>query len=304
MKELNGRKLTNYLNKQVDKPSNWMSHFSSDETKAAKEVSYAINALKAMNLKEKFLEHMNDYGWRPQLVNARHFYYMNYLVSKFPKVTKKPLRVLEIGGGSGTLSLFLRAHTDIVEYVDVDFPEMCLVNYFEHQRYAERNNASFTYSFFNADDKVNLGFGSTSGQTISYIEPACFFANKKRFNRFDLIINTHSLQEMDRDVRNAYLLACSSMLKPDGLFFHVNWEQRKMTNRDGSLYHNTPMTYPYPAWVKRTVFIEDPIGRKMRLMYNYKKKTLGFLSVIEPQKNFLINNLAAYLFSGRSTRRI
>ena len=175
---LNGRKLTNYLNRQVETPSDWESHFGADETKAREEATYAISALDAMKLKDRYLKHMDDYGWRPQLVNARHYFYLTYLISKFPRLTQKPLRILEIGGGSGTLSLFLRAHADVVEYVDVDFPEMCLVNYCEHQRYAERKNVDLTYAFFNSGDQGTLPKGGGGPKNRILCRASLFFCQQ------------------------------------------------------------------------------------------------------------------------------
>lgn len=286
---LNKRKLTNYLNTVVKPKDDWKEHFPDKDSKQFIETSYAIEALKAMNLFNDFNLKLQTLEWRHGLVNARHYYYFHHITSKLLTDSKKELRVLEIGGGSGTLSIYLRDKLKIAEYFDVDFPEMCLVNYYEQKRYFEKLDETVSFNFFNNNTKIRI---NRSNQfNISYLEPNNFMKNYSKLGKFDLIINTHSFQEMDRNIRNKYLNICSNLLKKNGYFFHVNWQQSQMSNIDGTKYNNTPLTYPYPPNINLIGFMEDPIGKYMRIKREYKSKTLGYLSIIKKRKFWLLRSL-------------
>ena len=129
-----------------------------------------------------------------------------------------------------------------------------------------------------------------------------FFKNKNRLGKFDIIINTHSFQEMDRNVRDSYIKSCCHLLRSNGLFFNANWEQYKMSNRDGSTYINTPLDYTYPVNTKKIFFLEDPMQKLMRTRSNYKsgskgkRGTLGFITIIKKDPYWipkLLNQLKA-----------
>lgn len=130
--------MTNYLNKKVEKGIPWKENYSND--KFFKEVKIAIEAVDELGLKKAFMATMADLNWVPMMANARHFLYAELIFNELAKACNKPVRVLEIGGGSSTLSILLRRKLKISAYTDVDFPEMCVVNYYEHGRFFEERS--------------------------------------------------------------------------------------------------------------------------------------------------------------------
>lgn len=279
VEHLNKRKLTNYLNYQWDGTGRWQDVFK-DLPKAIQETSFGLDALesfKKIDTKEYF-DILADFEWAPTLGNIRLYIYCRFIVKNFPQLCQKPINLLEIGGGSGTLALFLRSYLDVANYTDVDFPEMCLINYYQHLTSLKTESPEFF--FVNSRLEKEPAQKTADKKGVYYMEPAAFFHDKSDLGAFDLIVNTHSLQEMDQTIRDQYIHKCCEHLSIDGIFFNVNWEQKKMSNRDGSFYYNSPLTYPYPESVEIIEKMECPVGRVMRLKHDYKKSTLGFLTVV------------------------
>ena len=174
VKHLNKRKLTNYLNRIAKKGIPWEKTYSDD--KSFKEVKIAIEALNELGLKKAFLATMADLEWVPTMVNARHFFYSEFVFNELGNHGNKPIRVLEIGGGSGTLSILLRRKLEISNYIDVDFPEMCIVNYYEQRRFLEKNHINFVSQFRGSDESTAIN-KENDKKLVTYLEPKYFFEN-------------------------------------------------------------------------------------------------------------------------------
>ena len=274
---LNKKKLTKYLNKQF--PDQLFKelknrNFDYEEEPLAKGTLNFLLSLKK-NLLDEYLDTLKEFNWKPTLVNGRHFYY-SYLIRNYI-INKKKIKILEIGGGTGMLVSFLRKYFDI-DYVNVDFAEMIILNAYENQ------NKSQIKFIHNINDFSNIFHSNT----CRYMIPKIFLDNVKNFKKFDLYLNTHSFMEMDEKIRDKYIFASSKILKRNGLFFNANWVQKKMSNIDQTHYNNDPHMYPYPINLKTKLYQEDQHHKYLRINSGYKPKgSLGFVNLSQKNKNLL-----------------
>ena len=172
---------------------------------------------------------------------------------------------------------FLRKYFDI-DYVNVDFAEMIILNAYENQK---KSKIKFIH---NINDFSNIFHSNT----CRYMIPKIFLDNDNNFKKFDLYLNTHSFMEMDKEIRDKYILASSKVLSKNGLFFNSNWVQSKMANIDKTFYDNDPHMYPYPKNFKILLYQEDQFHKYLRGSVNYKlKESLGFVNLLQKNKNLL-----------------
>ena len=215
---LNKLKFTNFLNKDrtID-DKNWKEKYSKDSKGYILIQSY-LDLLRKKNLYNDFVDYIDKFNWEISFILARHFFYTSYIY-KFVKdkknkifFKKKKIRLLEIGGGAGTLAINLREKFKIVDYVNVDFVEMSICNFYQQKKYFSKFNIPVESNFFNSDEKIkklNPSRLSNSSFRMNFLEPKCFFNNLSKLGKFDLIVNTLSFQEMDMNLRNQYLNSCS-----------------------------------------------------------------------------------------------
>ena len=272
---LNKKDRTKYLSKNFDR--NLANDILSEKYQLYDEpTAGAFKFLRIKKLLDNYLKTLEDLNWSPTMVNARHFYYASIIKKYLLKKRKSKIRVLEIGGGTGQLVIFLRKFFNI-DYVNIDFPDMLLLNAFENKI------ISTTEFIYKLNDYKNVFKGNTS----RYATPKIFLENINVFKNFDLYLNCHSFMEMDKEVRDKYILASDKVLIKQGYFFNVNWTQI-MTNIDGSTYFNNPLTYPYPINFDCLLRNEDRIHGYMRRFANYKTTgVLGFVTLLIKKNNLL-----------------
>ena len=163
----------------------------------------------------------------PTMLALRHAYYARTVCEHAPS---GPLRVLEIGAAGAALKILLAALLGdrIKSYTIVDLPEVLpfairnAIEFFPEDDISINSAASARHVFLTAD-RVDLV------QDASY----------------DLILNTHSFQEMDDGVIANYFDVIYRSAAPGAVFFNANWRTAQMTRMNGEPYDNDPRRYPY-----------------------------------------------------------
>lgn len=142
----------------------------------------------------------------------------------------RALHACEIGAGWGACALQLHQATDVSSYTIIDLPEnLCL---------------SSTYLSATLPDKVAhfLACGPEAGSPGT--APGLYFGLPPAIDHlpgpYDLMLNTVSLQEMDRDTVMAYLDWAARSLAPDGVLVSFNSHDKEGVRRP-SEYLTAPL---------------------------------------------------------------
>jgi hypothetical protein len=175
-------------------------------------------------------------GVDSSMIVARHFYYVTLVEDYARKVLgeKRPLRVLEIGGGGGTFARILYERGLIAEYHDLDLPEILL-------------SASLALSRGLPHETFRFGGvtlpGASEGPATFNFWPAQH-AGDLPCHHFDLIVNFASFQEMDNETRDGYVRSVRDYAAGPTIFINSNRLQN-LPQADGSTRLNHPLLYPY-----------------------------------------------------------
>jgi len=122
------------------------------------------------------------------------------------------LRVLEIGAGWGACALQLHHAIEIESYTIIDLPQNLVISTL-HLAYALADR--------------RLEFFDVAGDRIAEVAPgtitACLPGTIGRIGaKFDLVLNSFSLQEMALDSAGAYIDFVGAVLSDDGIFVSLN----------------------------------------------------------------------------------
>ena len=125
---------------------------------------------------------------------------------------ERPLRICEIGAGWGGCASQLHQTLDVASYTIIDLPEnLCL---------------SSTYLALSLKGRSAAFVGCAAGQPHAPANQSLNFGLPPAIDNlagpFDLIINTMSFQEMDRETVNEYFAWSARVLAPDGLLVSFN----------------------------------------------------------------------------------
>jgi putative sugar O-methyltransferase len=127
----------------------------------------------------------------------------------------RPLRVLEIGAGYGQVAHQLLQQLDIATYAVCDLPENAFLTSF----YLQGNWPARTAAFVAAEgDRSDAGLVFTVPPLLGELE-----------GPWDLIINSYSFQEMNRESVDAYLAHAAATLGHDGLLYSLNAHGKGLT---------------------------------------------------------------------------
>jgi putative sugar O-methyltransferase len=143
-------------------------------------------------------------------INAATSQRVKNFVSRFGK--RGPLRVLEIGAGWGACAYQLHRMIDVDSYVIVDLPNnLHISSIYLATTLPERRHEIIDVAgdpIFDIATKTIVG---------------CLPATISRLRaKFDLVLNSFSLQEMSLDTVNAYIDWIADALSEDGLFVSFN----------------------------------------------------------------------------------
>lgn len=158
-----------------------------------------------------------------------------YLYAKrIAEMSEPDARLIEIGGGAGETACFAHTLRPWRLYVAVDLPPM-LANLCRNlsQRLP---TARFVLNEWPTEDSAE--------PTVVLVDPD--HVDVIPDDTMDWGLNFNSFMEMDRDIRDGYIALLYRVLRPGGIFWHVNRrENGAHVQRDGSFYDNHPLLYPY-----------------------------------------------------------
>jgi len=125
---------------------------------------------------------------------------------------KGPLRILEIGPGWGMCVYQLHNVLDVESYTLLDLPENLYVSMLHLGTVLPERSIEFI---------------DVDGEVLNSIKPgsisACLPGAIDRIKaKFDLVLNSFSMQEMDLDSVREYIDWIESVLAPDGIFVSLN----------------------------------------------------------------------------------
>lgn len=136
------------------------------------------------------------------------YYRIRLAWSRYGAVPRRPMRILDIGGGYGRLALpFIAAETPALHYVSVDFVPVSLLA---------------------APQVVYSVSGARVSNAWSY-DPRATFASVGAWdierlpdNSFDMAVTVHSFQEMLPATRAFYLEQIRRLIVPKGVVYFLN----------------------------------------------------------------------------------
>jgi len=171
---------------------------------------------------------------------------------------KRPLRVLEIGGGIGMCAYHLHSKTDIESYLIVDLKENLYLS-------------SLYLSSLLPERRLELH--EMEGEQLASFAPGtlnwCFPGAIDRIDaKFDLIINSFSMHEMTLENVQTYVTWIGQVLADDGIFVSLNSHGkagvRKPTDYDfgGFHIHHWGVFRQTPLEYFNTIAYEVVIGKK------------------------------------------
>jgi putative sugar O-methyltransferase len=203
---------------------------------------------------------------------------------------KRPLRVLEIGGGIGMCAYHLHVKTQIESYLIVDLKE----NLYLSSLYLSSLLPERGWELHEMDGDPLQGF---KPQTLNF----CFPGTIDRIGaKFDLVINSFSMHEMTLENVQTYIHWISTILADDGIFVSLNSHGkagvRKPTDYSYGDFHihhwgvfrQTPLAY------FNTIAYEVVIGKRRASSPQYPQSAqdalgclmqLGLESELEPFSN-------------------
>jgi putative sugar O-methyltransferase len=185
---------------------------------------------------KEYLDFINNLKVCSSMQTARFFFYkkaIEALVEKY--LGDEQPNYLEVGAGAGVLATFLAVSGKVRSYCIVDLPEMIPFSIYTIQRYVP--NADIHYNEFpqKAEHIPPNSFWFIVPQKVNIL-PAQFF---------DVCLNFNSFMEMDEAVRNSYIHMIYRLARPGAIFYNVNRRQKALPQRDGSVFDNNPLLYPY-----------------------------------------------------------
>lgn len=141
------------------------------------------------------------------IINALTSYRIIQWLKKY-KLISKPLRILEIGGGYGQVAYQLMQQLSIKSYTFIDLPE----NLFLCAFYMQANFPAMKVTYLTAKTvKQDNGFIFLTPDFLNNIN-----------QKYDLVINSYSLQEMNMESVKKYFSLIEKHLGSDGVFYSLN----------------------------------------------------------------------------------
>jgi putative sugar O-methyltransferase len=123
-------------------------------------------------------------------------------------LASRPLRVLEIGAGYGQVAHQLLQQLDIATYAVCDLPENAFLGAFYLQANWPDRTAALVAG---EDDGIDAGLVFTVPPLLERLH-----------GPWDLVINSYSFQEMNRESVDAYLAHAAATLADDGFVYSLN----------------------------------------------------------------------------------
>ncbi len=192
----------------------------------------ALSFLQRMEVFEEYLAWVDGLQLMSAMDLARHYWYGRKLVRARGK-DAGPTPCLEIGSGSGQFACRLVELGMVSHYVMVDLPEMLLNAMLLVRERAP--TAEVRYGETPDFDRDGPVFWMLETSQIRQVPDRSIGA----------ALNFYSFMEMDDEVRDFYIGEIYRTAAPRCVFYNVNRRQAKMTRRNGAVFENNPLRYPY-----------------------------------------------------------
>ena len=151
-----------------------------------------------------FLGYHFDYG----IIHHLKWY------EKIEKFIKPKNKILEIGGGFGSLARIILSNNNEIKYFSIDLPEANLMsNYYLQNHFQSKK-------IFNYLDFKNKSLEENLNKYDIFILPPNTINNKNI--KFDFVINSRSFMEMNKGVINQYFDLIQKKINLGGYFLNVN----------------------------------------------------------------------------------
>lgn len=162
------------------------------------------------------------------LINAGTAWRILNLIQEFyPQ--DKPLNILEIGAGWGACAYILMQQANVNSYSIIDLPENLCLSSVYHSVTQEQKEIKFL------ECSPEQNYEELQVDTIQFGLPP---AIDNISSSFDIIINTLSFQEMDKESVDEYLAFAQSRLVENGLVISFNAHQKAGIRFPREYYHN------------------------------------------------------------------
>ena len=160
------------------------------------------------------------YKFRNKIIDAGQNFHIMWLyeIDKIIAKKKKIKKVCEIGGGYGSLAQkIIRKYN--CKYVSIDLPEANLLSSY----YLKKHFPQKKFAGNNQLKKNILTQENFKKNQIFILNPW----NKLENIKFDLIINTRSMMEMDKNIISEYFTFIHKHIESDGFFLNINRYRKK-----------------------------------------------------------------------------
>tara|TARA_B100000795_G_scaffold65500_1_gene44545 strand:- start:6820 stop:7905 length:1086 start_codon:yes stop_codon:yes gene_type:complete len=225
----------NQLNlKNFRKPKFWGSKLSSgmdDDFEFFPTMEAYIQLLDTVKKKD-ILEYIELKVGNPKYYNIggvdlnHHEISMFYSFNKISSYIKSEYKIVcEIGGGFGSLASKLKKKHDNLCIIIIDLPEaIILQSYYLLKLYPEKK-----FCFYNDFIKLTPEELRKNNYDFIIIPP---WAKQKIINLFkiDYFINTHSFQEIDKEIVNDYFKFIHKTINENGIFYCLNKYSKIINN--------------------------------------------------------------------------
>lgn len=207
-----------------------------------------------------------------------------------------PLRVLEIGPGWGACVYQLHHALDIESYTLVDLPENLYVSTLHLGTVLPDRPIEFI-------DVVGGEITEIPGDRISACLPGAISRIRAKF---DLVVNSFSLQEMDLESVQEYIDWIETVLSPNGIFVSLNSHAKAGVSKPGDYryekfhIHHWGVFRPVPSGFFNTIPYEVVVGKRSQQSPEYSVECqdgLGRLMQVGLDKD--VESLAEALVAGK-----
>lgn len=183
---------------------------------------------------------------------ARHYFYARLVLALAREhCGEAGLDILEIGAGAGNLAAFLHTMGLVRSYCIVDLPEILL-------------HSGYTISKYVPEALLAFEPPPATPQVGSYWFVVPQEIDRIHNGEFSLCLNFNSFMEMDTGTLNRYFQLMYRAARKNGLFVNVNRRQRSLPQRDGTVFDNNPLLYPYRSTDRVLVWEEESFQQATR----------------------------------------
>lgn len=198
---------------------------------------------------------------RPPNDHIYYGYYFFNILNNFSAISDQS-KVLEIGGGTGNLASILFKKTKNIQMVLVDLPEtiinayIYLASIFPEQKILLPNQLG---------EMQKIEAQTFDGYDFIFATPSQLELIPNDY--FDLVINTHSFQEMLPSQIKKYFESIQRVAKDKGHFFCVNRVEKISTGPEAyeKMQYDPPVRiYEYP-WIAENITLVNEVSRFHRL---------------------------------------